>query len=78
MPGETGVGLGPRFNLNGCAGCHAFPTVGGSSPTINPQITIATLDGAENVVPSFITMTGPVREARFVRNPRRDTGRRGT
>ena len=69
MPGETGVGLGPRFNLNGCAGCHAFPTVGGSSPTINPQITIATLDGAENVVPSFITMTGPVREARFVRNP---------
>ena len=28
MPGEAGVGLGPRFNLNGCAGCHAFPAVG--------------------------------------------------
>src|SRR5580704_16760692 len=25
-------GLGPRFNLDSCAGCHAFPAVGGSSP----------------------------------------------
>jgi len=69
MPGEAGVGLGPRFNLNGCAGCHAFPAVGGSSPAVNPQVAIATLDGAKNAVPSFIAMTGPVREARFVRNP---------
>ena len=28
-------GLGPRFNLDSCAGCHAFPAVGGSSPTKN-------------------------------------------
>jgi CxxC motif-containing protein (DUF1111 family) len=69
LPGEAGVGLGPRFNLNGCAGCHAFPTIGGSSPPINPQIAVAKLDGARNIVPSFIIAAGPVREARFVRNP---------
>ena len=60
MPGgEDGSGLGPRFNLNGCAGCHAFPAVGGSSPATNPQVAMATLDGAKNVVPSFITLNGP-------------------
>src|SRR5262249_16997114 len=32
----------------------------------NPQVALATLDGATNVVPSFITPGGPVREARFV------------
>src|SRR5215471_6470666 len=69
MPGETGSGLGPRFNLNSCAGCHAFPAIGGSSPPINPQVAVAKLDGAKNVVPSFISATGPVREARFVLNP---------
>jgi CxxC motif-containing protein (DUF1111 family) len=58
-------GLGPRFNLDSCAGCHAFPAVGGSSPTPNPQVTVAT---APNVVPSFISKKGPVREARFVHN----------
>jgi CxxC motif-containing protein (DUF1111 family) len=61
-------GLGPRFNLNGCAGCHAQPAVGGSSPATNPEIAVATLAGATNSVPSFITATGPVREARFVKN----------
>jgi CxxC motif-containing protein (DUF1111 family) len=69
LPGETGVGLGPRFNLNSCAGCHAFPAAGGSSPPANPQIAVAKADGAQNVVPSFISATGPVREARFVQNP---------
>lgn len=66
---ETGVGLGPRFNLNSCGGCHAFPAAGGSSPPTNPQIAVATLDGAKNTIPSFITANGPVREARFVTNP---------
>jgi len=61
-------GLGPRFNLDSCAGCHAAPAVGGSSPATNPQIAVATLNGARNVVPSFITEKGPVREARVVRN----------
>src|SRR3954471_2848362 len=34
---DVSHGLGPRFNLDSCAGCHAFPTVGGSSPATNPQ-----------------------------------------
>jgi CxxC motif-containing protein (DUF1111 family) len=64
--GEPGVGLGPRFNANSCAACHAQPAVGGSSPSVNPEVAMATLDGAQNTVPSFITLYGPVREARFV------------
>jgi CxxC motif-containing protein (DUF1111 family) len=64
------TGLGPGFNLDSCGGCHAFPASGGSSPpTNNPQIALATAMGATNVVPSFITSNGPVREARFVLNP---------
>jgi len=62
-------GLGPRFNLDSCSGCHLQPAVGGSSPPVNPQVAVATANGAKNTVPSFITANGPVREARFVRNP---------
>ena len=69
MPGEGGAGLGPTFNGNSCAQCHAFPVIGGSSPAANPQVELATLDGAMNNIPSFITSAGPVREVRFVRNP---------
>jgi len=69
ITGENGKGLGPRFNLNSCAGCHAFPAVGGTSPATNPQIAVATLDGARNTIPSFLSLHGPVREARFVKNP---------
>ena len=76
ISGEEGKGLGPTFNGNSCAMCHAQPTLGGSSPGVNspqipqqnPQVALATLDGAHNSVPSFITANGPVREARFVRN----------
>ena len=66
---QNGSGLGPRFNLNSCAGCHAQPAIGGTSPFTNPQLAVATLDGAQNAVPSFITLHGPVREARFIANP---------
>jgi CxxC motif-containing protein (DUF1111 family) len=66
QPGATGSGLGPRFNLNSCTGCHAQPTVGGSSPAVNPQVAMATAYGATNVVPSFIHANGPVRVVRFV------------
>jgi len=74
---EESIGLGPTFNGNGCAMCHAEPAIGGSSPgTIsrlapvpNPQVALATLHGATNIIPAFITRDGPVREARFVRNP---------
>jgi CxxC motif-containing protein (DUF1111 family) len=69
LPGETDSGLGPGFNMNSCAGCHAYPAVGGSSPQTNPQVAVATLHGARNTVPSFITINGPVREARFKTNP---------
>ena len=66
---ENGTGLGPRFNATSCSGCHAFPAVGGSSPASNPQIAMAVADGATNKIPRFITADGPVREARFIRNP---------
>lgn len=71
---ENGVGLGPTFNGNSCAQCHAQPAIGGTSPGLtspqkpvpNPQVALAKLDGGTNTVPSFITANGPVREARFV------------
>jgi CxxC motif-containing protein (DUF1111 family) len=62
-------GLGPRFNLDSCGGCHAQPATGGSSPATNPQVAVATAQAAKNIAPSFITANGPVREARFVRKP---------
>jgi CxxC motif-containing protein (DUF1111 family) len=62
---EAGSGLGPRFNSRSCAFCHAQPAVGGTSPSVNPQVSDATADGARNTIPSFITANGPVREARF-------------
>ena len=65
----VGDGLGPRFNLDGCGGCHAQPETGGTSPAINPQVAIARAFGARNVVPSFIRQNGPIREARFQKNP---------
>jgi len=76
IAGESGVGLGPTFNGNSCAQCHAQPAIGGSGPGLispqnsipNPQVGLATLDSAANTVPSFITANGPVREARFVKN----------
>jgi hypothetical protein len=32
------------------------PAVGDTSRVTNPQVAVATLDGARNVVPSFITV----------------------
>jgi CxxC motif-containing protein (DUF1111 family) len=62
---NTEAGLGPRFNLDSCGGCHAQPAIGGTSPAVNPQVTVATKQGATNIVPFFITLSGPIREARF-------------
>ena len=75
--GEDSGGLGPTFNGNSCTMCHTQPAIGGSSPGLaspqnpipNPQVALANLDGAINSVPSFVTANGPVREARFIRNP---------
>ncbi|HYS07665.1 MAG TPA: di-heme oxidoredictase family protein [Myxococcales bacterium] len=80
VAGEEGSGLGPTFNANSCASCHAQPAVGGTSPhprlgqvqTPNPQIFFGALDrvpGKEQPTPSFIRADGPVREARFIKNP---------
>src|SRR5580658_3148431 len=73
-PGSGGGGLGPTFNGNSCAMCHAQPAVGGSSPGLaspqlsvpNPQVALATRYGATDTIPPFITANGPVREARFI------------
>ncbi|HKQ64877.1 MAG TPA: di-heme oxidoredictase family protein [Methylomirabilota bacterium] len=65
---EEGVadGVGPRFNFVGCAGCHAQPAVGGTSPADNPLFRLTgELKFAGNIMPSFITPNGPIREARF-------------
>ena len=75
ITGETGSDLGPTFNGNSCAQCHAQPTIGGASPGLispqnaiqNPQVALATLDSASNSIPSFITANGPMLEARFVK-----------
>lgn len=75
ISGEESQGLGPTFNGNSCAQCHAQPAIGGTSPGLtspqnsvpNPQVALAILDGANNQVPPFITSTGPVREARFIK-----------
>src|ERR1700704_6506750 len=45
-------GLGPRMNLDSCGGCHAQPAVGGTSPSVNPQVAFANSLGATNAVPS--------------------------
>ncbi|HUK17859.1 MAG TPA: di-heme oxidoredictase family protein [Bryobacteraceae bacterium] len=67
VTGGQNNGLGPRFNSNQCLSCHSQPAGGGSSPARNPLIPMATLNGAKNSVPWFITANGPIREARFKR-----------
>ena len=76
VQGGVNVGLGPRFNFNQCSGCHAQPSVGGSSPAAgaypnigpNPQSNVVTaqiVSPHTNTVPPFILANGPVREVRF-------------
>src|SRR6266851_5692853 len=73
VQGAANNGLGPRFNSNSCSSCHSQPAVGGTSPRQavfpyvgpNPETQVFNLAGARNVLPSFITPDGPVREARF-------------
>jgi CxxC motif-containing protein (DUF1111 family) len=65
----TDGGLGPRFNSNSCASCHAYPAVGGSSPPSNPLFGVYQYNGATNTMPSFESATGPILEARFINKP---------
>jgi len=72
---DTEEGLGPRFNLTGCATCHAHPAVGGTSPAQNPQVNATNPVAADptlfaaQVQPlllmNIIRADGPVREVRF-------------
>jgi CxxC motif-containing protein (DUF1111 family) len=64
-PEGVAEGLGPRFNLSSCGGCHSQPAMGGSSPALNPQIAVATEAGGTNQLPFFVLPNGPAREARF-------------
>jgi CxxC motif-containing protein (DUF1111 family) len=68
VSGGANNGLGPRFNFNQCSGCHSQPSIGGSSPSANPEFTVVAkgiANGSANTVPSFLTSNGPTREARF-------------
>jgi CxxC motif-containing protein (DUF1111 family) len=76
-------GLGPFYNsgpVAACGECHSQPAIGGTSPSStvfpfvgpNPEATVDfNADGARNIVPSFITAAGPVREMRlkYFQNP---------
>ncbi len=76
-PSPGNGGLGPVFNSNSCGSCHSQPATGGTSPSTsaypfvgpNPQVAVATLNGASNKLPFFVTVDGPAREARFIRQP---------
>ena len=73
IPGEQGIGLGPRFNGNSCAQCHAYPALGGTSPLVNPLVAggFAHLDGAANPVnlSGILSLHGPIREVRQITDP---------
>ncbi len=76
-------GLGARHNSDQCFSCHAQPVLGGSGgflvpnpgdsvpqPAENPQFRlIPHRFGRQNVVPSFETQYGPIREVRFKYKP---------
>src|SRR2546428_14107566 len=49
-------GLGPRFNLDSCAGCHSQPATGGTSPQGKPPVPVATALGPLNTVASLISL----------------------
>ena len=72
----TLLGLGPAFNGTSCFMCHSQPAIGGTSPSLNPQLGAAHAFGASNPenLSAFITSTGPIREARFITDPA-DTSR---
>ncbi|HTR22466.1 MAG TPA: di-heme oxidoredictase family protein [Terriglobales bacterium] len=76
-------GLGARHNADQCFACHAQPGLGGSGGFLvpnpgakkpheaeNPQFSLVPHRyGRQNVVPSFETRFGPIREVRFKRKP---------
>src|ERR1700690_33149 len=64
VSGGANNGLGPRFNFNQCSGCHSQPSIGGSSPSANPEFAVIAngiANGSANTIPSFLTANGPTR-----------------
>src|SRR5258705_11837400 len=62
-------GLGPRFNLDSCGGCHSQPTAGGSSPAAgvfpnngpnpqSPEIADGVVNAATNSIPYCVLPDG--------------------
>jgi CxxC motif-containing protein (DUF1111 family) len=64
---DVAAGLGPGYNLDGCAGCHAQPDVGGVSPQVNPQVAVAARDGEK--LPGFLSANTSASEVRLKKNP---------
>jgi CxxC motif-containing protein (DUF1111 family) len=62
---NTEAGLGPRFNGDSCAMCHAYPAIGGSSPSNNPEVQAARREGARNTIPGLVRPNGPILQVRF-------------
>ena len=72
-------GLGTRHNGDSCLVCHSQPVLGGAGGFIAPNKGAIAQNpsfdliphrfGKQNVVPSFITQFGPIREVRFRINP---------
>lgn len=66
-------GIGPRLNLDSCAGCHSQPAIGGTSPAINPQLDLASQGSDEFptdvIFAGYSPPYGPIREVRFKFNP---------
>src|SRR4030088_2632142 len=56
----VGNGLGPRFNLNQCSGCHSQPTIGGTGGPNNLQFTAIAngMAGPNDTTPSFLSAHG--------------------
>ena len=63
---EVKDGVGPRFNFVSCAGCHAQPAIGGTSPAVNSLFRVpGDLGYTSNIIPSFITLDSPIQETRY-------------
>src|SRR3989449_7890799 len=56
---QTEAGLGPRFNLDSCAGCHAQPAIGGSRPGVHPPGGAGQKKTCTHVIPVFFPPDAP-------------------
>src|SRR2546428_9905641 len=57
---DVADGVGPRMNLDGCAGCHSQPAIGGTSPVVKPPGGLASKGRRTHPVPLLLTLERPV------------------